>query len=249
MANAPVRATKICSLRIGEATIPIKTFRGYEDIGLSGSLFHENCGGKIISPHICELHPDEDFPTTFSAIKVGTDYIRLDKEDRKELLGKNCDFTVESSHKLNSISSLLSGKQLIPFGIHQMTPDEGYEAIFASLLYRLSVKKRFLLLSGPVGIERYSMLMPDGSLFPLLYKEEVRLPKFEIAETDTEFYKLFDSVILSYDSDFPAISGSHILDRISAWMAPQASRKARERVKAGLQPVIKKRTRTTIREA
>jgi hypothetical protein len=167
-----------------------------------------------------------EYPPTYSAVPVGTIFVRLSREIRKELLGGDCDFSVVSSHPINSLPPLMAENSVVACGQYQLAPERFNERAFSTLLSRLRVKKTFLLLTAPIGnTKRFAILLPNGALIALLYEEEIRPHRFEESDTDRDIARAIDQGIAEIKSEFPKLSAKPILRRVENYIAHIVSRK------------------------
>lgn len=215
--------------------LPIQVYIGADIYNLSGELFHEDCGGKIVGPLYCQEHPQEESPETYSAIRLTDKLVRLDRATKAELLGRNLkEFRVVSTHKLSSLSALMEYEGLVFGGLwlaqlqkpdnpHLTLPEENF---FAALLHRLATKKIFLLAKMPlVKLERYCVLFAgqqeDASwqlkVMPLMYKEELREVQGTMlpAKVEPQLRATIDSYLESNLADFPQLSCESIRKRVN----------------------------------
>lgn len=236
-AKAPSKAIYTGILNFDSAHIPVKIYKGYEPIQLHGQSFHEACSdldGKIRQHKRCELHPDMEFPAVYSAIMLADEsgmplQAKLTKETRAALLGaSDCNLEVVSSHKLNTIGQMLLEQRFVSDGVYQIGPQEFSGNNLALLLSRLTFRKRFLLLTCPIqNTKRYMLLLPNGQIFALLYQEEIRALKFDIAgmtsqNSNKENARKIDALLEEYSQEsIPALSAADILARIQNWIAMQ----------------------------
>lgn len=197
-------------LFIKGVSIPISLFHCYDAYGLSGQLFHADCGGKIREKRYCELHPELDEVVSFSAIAVGDKLVPLDSELKNRLLERNASFTVHSAHKMNALADLLSDRSLVPIQTLELAPqttkdvDAALNNALWTLLDRMRIKKRFLLCSvGVCGMNRYGVLLPSGQFIVTAYQEELRERVQVCGKKIPDLAKRIDQFLIS-DWDFPA---------------------------------------------
>lgn len=222
--RTPTKSVCSTNLVMGLITIPVKIYKTFDELGLSGETFHDGCSkdglsdGKIRQPTKCEEHPDLDFPATYSGIRIGNRIVPLTPEVRRSLYMGDCPFEVVSSHRLSGLANMFVDGSLHIHGNYEMC-STNQDTTFEILLDRLRIKKRFLLLSGPIGkMKRYSILLPNGRLLSLFYDEEIRAMK---ADHSVRIYdarsKLMDEALDKLEYDFPVLSGAEIIDRINAF--------------------------------
>lgn len=211
---------------MGVVSIPIKVYKAVSEYGISGSLYHEDCGNKIKQFYECEEHPGEVIEV-FSGVDIGGQIVSLDSTTKGELLGRKAPLKVVSSHKLSELSKLMVSNDLVPIGMHEVAsalpaksplPDDA----FATLLNRLRVKRRFLLLSlGISGCERYAALLPNGQLHALAYSEEVREFNEVRGSVNRELAGYMDDKLDELSGDFPVLSLEKISKSVENWFGSQ----------------------------
>lgn len=224
LAQAPKRSIATSELHIGSLNIPIKIYKGYEPIGLSGNTFHDGCNGKVRHRTYCEDCLLED-PPTFSGVKVFDSIFRLSSEDRKNLLLGNLPIEIVNVLPRRAYETSL-GYDFIPIGIYQVSPIEHFEKIYTTFLYRLKVSKNVLLIKFVDGsMQRFGILDPVTSrLMPIFYDEEVRQNKFTPDFSSRPQSLDFDTFIFNLSSrNYLGLSAKNILSRIEAWFEKNIS--------------------------
>lgn len=216
-------------LRLADLSLAVNVYLGTDLLGLSGHQYHVDDNGPIKETRSCSLCGEED-PAIFSAIQVEDELIPIDRDQRKALFERDIKtFNVLSAHKLNEIGVLLSQQRLVPCSLLEMKPANKLpfatmdEQLFATLIYRLAVKRRFLLLQLPAqGMKRFAILLPSaegiGQIYTLHYQEEVRLFDLPRTNPDRNSASIIDPILADLEADFPmVVSGASIIARITRW--------------------------------
>src|SRR5690554_4173299 len=92
-------------LKLGVVTMPIAVYKASDDFGLPGSLYHQDCGGKVHQKRFCEIHTEDEELVVFSGIAVDDRIVPIGPDLRNELLERKSAFEVVSAHPLSQLSS------------------------------------------------------------------------------------------------------------------------------------------------
>lgn len=228
-ANKPTRSVFKGDITFGTFSLPVAVYKSQEPIGMPGKLFHEGCGGKVVSPNKCEEHPDLEYPPTYSAVQVEDgSWRKLDRQTRNFLLGRESDvIQIVSSHKLSDIAGLISSDRFVACGYYEIQPQKlnrrislTNAQIWETFLSRLQVKKRFLMVKAPIGgLERYGALFGNGRFMTLLNDEEIREQQGnEGGSVDSLIGKQVDQMLTALDSPFPVLSCAHIIQAMEEFV-------------------------------
>jgi non-homologous end joining protein Ku len=217
-------------LQLNNIVIPVKVYLGTDKLALSGHLYHTADNGPIEENRVCTICGEES-PEVFSAIQIDDKLVPITSDHRKALFERDMPvFKVLSAHKINEVGLLLTQQRLVPLALLEMKPDNSLpfvnydEELFTNLLYRLAVKRRFLLLQLPAnGMKRFAILLPSpegiGQLYTLHYQEEVRSFDLPRASLDRNLNSVIDPILQTLDADFPmVVSGASITARIQKWI-------------------------------
>lgn len=217
-------------LRFGEFDIPVSVYLGTDILALSGHLYHTADNGPITESRSCSVCNEED-PEVYSAIQVDDKLVPITSDQRRALFDRDLPvYKVVSAHKLNEIGVLLSQQRLVPCSLLEMKPQNKLpfvnyqEELFVTLIYRLAVKRRFLLLELPAnGMRRFAILLPSpegiGQIYTLHYQEEVRVFDLPRINADRNLAHSIDPILADLESEFPmVVSGASIVARIQKWI-------------------------------
>jgi hypothetical protein len=218
-------------LEVGTVRIPIKVYVGSDDdtLNVPGSLYHVDCHAKIRESQFCEKGHNEDI-LNYSAVMVGDELVPISSQIRDELLDRKLPLRVVSAHPLSLIPELMSNGTMVPVGYYRVLDMEnkfiGSDTL-VTLLDRLSKKKRFLLIQGPIsGPDRYAILMPNGAIYPLAYQEELREFPTIMGGVDREHAKAIDEGLKALEADFPTLTAALIIARIQAWFKAKSRKQS-----------------------
>lgn len=222
------RSTYSGVLQVGVINLPIAVYKARDEFGLPGSLFHQDCGGKVRQKQFCEIHPDDEEIVVFSGIAVDDRIVPIGPELRNELLERKAAFEVVSAHPMSKLSSWITYGGIIPQAIYQIAPnrnkvqsvEDANHRLLATLLNRLEKKKVFLLCTiGMGGMKRYGILLAGGLFYTLTYREELREEIDWDGDVDPAIGSAIDGVLDKITTgDLPEISMQPIQKRVAAWI-------------------------------
>lgn len=231
------RAVYKGDMTYGAVSIPVAIYKARDCYAMNTNLFHAGCDAPIRQPLTCPEHPLEEKVETYSGITLRDKVVPVPSELKDTLLGRKQKLEIISSHKMKDLASLINSGTIAPLEMYELTgqrstphptnTDSSHVKI-ASLLSRLSVKRRFLTCRiGLGGMERLAILLPSGIFYTLSYDEELRDRIGLSGKPDRTLSRHLDDLILNLDAEFYAPSLAEIDSRVTRWIVSALNKVSR----------------------
>jgi hypothetical protein len=235
-----MRSVNSNHLKAGAITIPVKIYKSQKPYGFGASRYHVGCNEKMTQPMVCPAHPDE-IADTYSAIEIGGKLVPVPYELRDSLLDKKAPLQVVGSIPLKELPNLLletsivENYYVVPEGIDEIRSPNlvAFKSLLGSMKRR---NKALLVTAGLGGIKRNCLMLPNGDLLSLSYKEErVDMPSWDAdlyPEINGAMNRWIDSLNVRTTYRF---SLQTIRQRVDKWLqdnapAPRTNRKKTAKV-------------------
>jgi hypothetical protein len=228
MSELPTRSVYNHTLTVGGITMPVRVFKGTEAFGLESHMYHDDCGGKIRSPYVCEDHPNDPAPTIVTKIETINGTIPIDPIVKNSLLQRGSTLVTEGILTLSQLWAYISTGEYVVGDFYTVTtgpaPLGFSDETLSAVLNRLRVRKKALLCSASLagGMKRYYVLLPGGKMYGLFYNEEIRAAhEIPSGPTSRSLNRVLDDLLDDLPEAPAGLSMKPIQQRVFRWINEQ----------------------------
>lgn len=164
--------------------IPIHVYGQKEDLRLvKQHMFHADCGGKIGYKYNCEEHGEVSYSDIEKLVSTIDGQVQITKEELAAIVyGNDTTVKVIQVIDLAEIPRLMSELKIAFGDIYQVRGikldkkkfEMSVESSLRVLFDALEDNNQGLLVSLPLDLRRFGLMLPNGTIHTILFEEEIR---------------------------------------------------------------------------